>query len=248
MLAGCSAASSLPGLGTTTTVPTTQPPTFAELAATGEAYEVRLRTVGAAPLRRLVTAHPIGAVATYEVAVIDGDSRIDGVITVEVLASAADGSNERLRVELVAVDAAGIPEAEAAPAVGASVTMERDGSRVVIGVERVVPAGLTRRADLAAHALLDAVGLGAVPLPAPAVGDGATWDVRWSTVDAGVVETSATVSVEATTGVATVTHPVDADRTGPGGVRSTWRLDGGGPFGSGAELVLGSTTILLTRV
>ncbi len=248
MLAGCSAASSLPGLGTTTTVPTTQPPSFSELAATGEAYEVRLGAVGATPLRSLVTAHPIGTISTYEVAVLDGESRIDGAVTVEVEASAADGSNERLRLELLDLDVDGLPEAELAAALGAEMTLERDAARVVTDAELVRSADLTRRAELAADAVFDAFVVGAVPLPVPPVGDGAAWQVRWALGEGEVLDATASMTVESPSDVAVVRLPADDGATAPGGVRSTWRFDGGGPFGAGAEMDLGAITILLTRI
>ena len=246
-LTGCSAASSLPGLGTTTTVPTTQPPTFEELAAEGEAYEVQLGPVGATPLRTLVTPHPIGQVTTYDVTVSDGASLIEGEVRVEVLVSAADGSQERLRLHLVGVRADGVPEDELAPALGATMELDRDGSRVVTASQRSVPADLTRRAGLAAEAVLDAFVLGAVPLPIPPVGDGATWRIRWAVDGDAPSETLASVAVDDVTGVAVVVHPAEPGTTSPDGVASDRVLDGSGPFGAEVELRLGSTTIVVVR-
>lgn len=250
-MAGCSVASSLPGLGTTTTVSTTMPPSFGQLAAVGDAYEVRLGSVGTAPFRSLVTPLPIGSASTYEVILRSGDAEIRGRVEVVVTASAADGSAESLELELVELSMTDIPASELEPALGASLRLDRDAARIPTSVERVVPDGLSRRAGLAAASVLDGFEVGVVPLPAPGVGDGAGWTVRRTTADGAIAESMVSATVTDIDGVTVteVRHPVDVSGglLVSDGVVATWWLDGGGPFGHSARIEFGDATVELVR-
>ncbi len=236
LTSACSA--SLPGLGADTpTTSTTEPPTFEELAAVGAAYELRLSTLGEAPLEPLVRPQPVGSAWTHEVDVVSATTHVRATVTVRVIASAADGSSDELELILEALTSSSLtggrddddPLAdELLVAVGATSTVRRDAARALVDGTRSLPADLTRRADLAAQSVFDVFEAVSLPLPLPAVGDGGTWTVQRSSGDASEVDLRA-VTVRRDDGALVATAPATASAPA-----LRLELDGVGPFGRAA--------------
>lgn len=212
-------------------------PVTTELAAslddlpTGTAgYELALDSAGDEPRALLVGVFPVGQRSSLSVD-FDGGPEIE--LDATVTAAAADGSSQRLILEITGVNADdGAERAALGAIVGSSLQVERDGRGAVVGFEFDIPAALGVRADGLARRGLEAPLLLAGPVPTVALGPGAAWEIvvrdesgevasrTLSITDLGDGTTVVEVSGDAVTG----TLLLDASRLLP--LRQTFTLDG----------------------
>ena len=172
------------------------PPTtsFATLAAVpGAGYQVEVTNRGATPWLPIVQPAPVGSISHYRVdrGSDDPDStavEVSGLVSVEVIRSAADGSSQRLLVTLIDTDASD-PDVAAglATAVGASVEVERDGALGVIDLQFGEPDGIGQLASRFGRQLLQAPLLVSGPMSPLDVGPGATWESAMADGETGTV-------------------------------------------------------------
>lgn len=167
---------------------------FAALAELpGAGYQLEVINRGATPWLPIVQPAPVGSVTHYRVDRNAEDAastrvEVSGLVSVEVVRSAADGSSQRLLVTLIDTDASD-PDAAAglATAVGASLEVERDGALGVIDLQFVEPDGIGQTASRLGRQLLQAPLLVSGPLSPLDVGPGARWESAMADGDTGTV-------------------------------------------------------------
>ncbi len=171
---------------------------FATLAdVPGAGYQLEVTNRGATPWRPIVQPAPVGSVTHYRVDRTEGGNsnrsgagsvELSALVSVEVIRSAADGSNQRLVITLIDTDASD-PDLTAglATAVGASLQVERDAALGVTDVHFVEPDGIGQTASRYGRQLLEAPILVSGPLSPLEVGPGATWESALTGPGAGLV-------------------------------------------------------------